>query len=134
MKFKAKVDLWFHAVCVLMLAFTIFTVFLVFFGKYLLLNIIISVFCLALSGLLLVPMWLNTSYTFAETSLIIKSGLVTRNIPYKNIHSIKESKSAIASSALSIDRIEIAYNKFDIVVIAPKNKQEFMIQLEERTN
>ena len=133
MKFKAKVDLWFHAVCVVMLAFTIFTVFLIFFGKYIILNIILSVFCLALSGLLLIPMWLNTSYFFAETSLIIKSGLITRKIPYKNINSIKESKSAMASSALSMDRIEIAYNKFDIIVIAPKNKHEFIKQLEERT-
>jgi hypothetical protein len=35
----------------------------------------------------------------------------------------------MSSPALSLDRIEIFYNKFDSVIISPKNKADFVAEL-----
>ena len=76
----------------------------------------------------------TTQYTIHSNSkkLIIKSGfLVQKSIEIENIKEIKKSKSWISSPALSVDRIEIFYNKYDSILISPKNKEEFIQQLQQ---
>jgi hypothetical protein len=60
-----------------------------------------ALFCVVLVSLIVGPMILNTNYT-----------INTDNTP-----------------ALSMDRIEIFYNKFDSVIVSPESKLEFIAEL-----
>ena len=136
MIFKSKMDLWWYAILLSMLACIIFSIYLFLFGKFIILNIIFGIFTFAPTGLIVIPMWLNTNYTLAETSLIIRYGLWRVEIPYKNIKSINESRSLLTANALglSMDKIEIKYykNYNDIVLISPQNKEEFIKIIKEK--
>lgn len=75
----------------------------------------------------------TTEYTIDTNAkiLIVKSGfLVHKSIDILKIKEIKKSKSWISSPALSIDRIEITYNKFDSILISPKNREQFINELQ----
>ncbi len=47
------------------------------------------------------------------------------------ISRIRKTKSLISSPAWSLDRIEIFYNKYDSVIISPKNRKEFIQDLQK---
>lgn len=36
----------------------------------------------------------------------------------------------LSSPALSLDRLEVFYNKFDSVIISPQNKEDFIVALQ----
>lgn len=76
---------------------------------------------------------LSTVYTINNNSkkLVVKSGYFYRKIDIEHIKTIKKSKSWISSPALSIDRIEISYNKYDSVLISPKNREQFIQELQQ---
>ncbi|MFC3199468.1 PH domain-containing protein [Parapedobacter deserti] len=42
---------------------------------------------------------------------------------------IEETRTLISAPAPSLDRLEIFYNKFDSIVISPKDKQGFIADL-----
>jgi hypothetical protein len=49
-----------------------------------------------------------------------------------DIHSVRKiykTHNPLSSPALSLDRIAIVYNKYDEVLISPKNKKEFIEEL-----
>ena len=46
------------------------------------------------------------------------------NIDIKSIRKIIETYNPLSSPAASIDRLEIFYNKFDSILISPKDKKE----------
>ncbi len=49
-----------------------------------------------------------------------------------DIHSVRKiykTHNPLSSPALSLDRIAIVYNKFDEILISPKNKKEFIEEL-----
>jgi len=75
-------------------------------------------------------MYFFTYYTFENSFLHIRCGLMINiKINYKNIVSVKDSKSLISSPALSMDRIEIKYyeNSYhNFLIISPERKQEFI--------
>jgi hypothetical protein len=48
------------------------------------------------------------------------------NIDIHQIKRIEETNSPLSSPAASFDRIEITYNKFDSVIISPKEKLGFI--------
>jgi hypothetical protein len=71
-----------------------------------------------------------TYYTIDESSLIIKSGLFSKiKIDIATIRKIRETNSLLTSPALSADRIEIKYKKYDWIMISPKNKFDFIQDL-----
>lgn len=74
----------------------------------------------------------NTFYRITENELIVKSGFIVNiNIPVDNIKSIKPSKSILSSPALSLDRLEVSYGKYDSVLISPKDRDSFLAELKE---
>jgi general stress protein CsbA len=87
---------------------------------------------LTVIGAVVLPMYFNTNYTInADGSVHIKCGLFFNTlIPAGAIKKIKPTKTIFSAPALSIDRIEIFYNKFDSVVISPENKAEFIALLQ----
>ncbi|WP_410880584.1 PH domain-containing protein [Myroides sp. DW712] len=67
-----------------------------------------------------------------QGTLYIQGGfLVREKIALNNIRKITESNSVLSAPALSIDRLEIHYNKYDSQLISPKNKKEFIAHIQE---
>lgn len=74
----------------------------------------------------------NTHYTITGQELIIKSGLLYhRTIDIGSIRKLSKSDSVQSSPAASFDRIEIAFNKSDEVLISPENRADFVKRLIE---
>lgn len=75
----------------------------------------------------------TTKYSIQDNILGIKSGfLVNKNIPIKSITKIEDTTSILSSPAASITgRIEIRYNKYDIVIVSPKDKLGFVSHLQQ---
>lgn len=70
---------------------------------------------------------LTTRYSISGQQLWIKSGLFySKSIPIESIHTIIETRNPISAPALSLDRLELVYNKYDSVLISPKDKIDFI--------
>jgi len=64
--------------------------------------------------------------------LRIKSGIfVNKLVPIDTIHKITETDSLESSPANSLDRLELRYNKFERIIISPKDKINFIKKLTE---
>lgn len=77
---------------------------------------------------------LTTTYIINTHSkqLVVQVGfIVHKTIPIEKIKTIRKSKSWISSPALSLDRIEINYNKFDSILISPKKREQFIQELKQ---
>ena len=70
---------------------------------------------------------LSTHYIVKDGNLKIKSGFIYNlNIQISTIRKINESNSVLSAPASSLDRLEIIYNKYDSVLISPKEKAAFI--------
>ena len=84
-----------------------------------LIMLLVTAFCMQL--------FLSTYYVFNGDQLSIRSGMLNRKkIAIASIRQINATGNPIGSLALSTDRLEIFYNKFDSVVISPKDKSKFI--------
>ena len=90
-----------------------------------------ALFCTVLVLLIVAPMILNTNYTIsADNTLRVRCGFfVNLLIEIDKVRKIEFTRSVLSSPALSMDRIEIFYNKFDSVIVSPENKLEFIAEL-----
>lgn len=69
----------------------------------------------------------NTTYIIEDKTLRIKCGfLYNKKIDIERIKRVEESRSPLSSPAPSLDRLEIIYNKFDSILISPKDKGGFI--------
>ncbi len=67
------------------------------------------------------------SYTVHDNILVINSGLfLYRKIEVERIRKIQSSRSWQSGPASSLDRIEVFYDKFESVMVSPKDKQQFI--------
>ena len=74
----------------------------------------------------------TTHYTIDGKNLIVKSGfLFNKTIAISSIKKITETNSLLSAPAMSFDRLEISYGKFDDIIISPKEKQVFIAHLLE---
>ncbi|WP_157981358.1 PH domain-containing protein [Aliidiomarina sanyensis] len=80
------------------------------------------------------PLWLlaSTNYTLSDSKLFVKCGPFKRDIPIAQITSIKATSSPLSSAALSTDRLQIDYGRGQSIMISPKDKEEFLRDLETR--
>ena len=69
---------------------------------------------------------LKTYYFVDNGKLIIKCGFFTSKVDINSIRKISETRDLISSPALSVDRLEIMYNKFDTILVSPKDKIGFI--------
>lgn len=83
-----------------------------------------------ISGILTISLflwfWFGTSYKVDEEELKIKSGPFRYKVNIEDIKSLKASKTLLAGPALSIDRIKILHKKYDVTIVSPKDKLEFI--------
>lgn len=123
--FKAKVSYGLLIPIILLMAFQIAWLLMAYvqltFGAY----IIIGVLVMAIIFTLL--LFLKTEYSIYGDVLLIKSGLVFKTeININTIRTIRKSRNLLASPAPSLDRLEIAYGKFDSILISPLKKEDFV--------
>jgi len=80
------------------------------------------------------PVWLfiNTSYTLTDSSLLVRSGPFRWTVPVAEITKVMPTNSVLSSPALSLDRLRIEYSRGKVVMISPKLKEEFLQDLNAR--
>ncbi|KYC98189.1 PH domain-containing protein [Heyndrickxia sporothermodurans] len=77
-------------------------------------------------------LWMNTYYEINNGKLKIIAGpFKYAIIDINEIKTIESTKNIISSPALSMDRIEIQYNKWHTIIISPKNQAEFIYELKQ---
>ncbi|RFZ94720.1 hypothetical protein D0C36_04050 [Mucilaginibacter conchicola] len=94
-------------------------------GKYL-----PAIICLVVVLGLTLPMLLNTKYTISNNNLNVRCGfMININVDIAAITKIEHTRSPLSAPALSLDRLEIFYNKFDSVMISPQDSDNFIAEL-----
>ncbi len=73
----------------------------------------------------------STVYTITDSgTLKVKCGfLYNKRFDINKIRSIAKTGNLISSPAPSLDRIELTYGKFDLIIISPKDKMGFAREL-----
>ena len=85
-----------------------------------------------LLGIFITHLFATTRYEIDEIDLKVKCGFFyNRIIPLSSITQVKETRNPISSPATSLDRLFIRYNKYDSIIISPKDKQAFIIHLKQ---
>ena len=140
MKFKSKVDLWYHIVHVLTAALVLWLV-IIFASNG---NMAVGVLALALFLCeIYISLLLGSAYyTLEEAGLLIKSGPGRKlRVAYADIQSVAETRKVLPFSVLSRDAVEVRYysggsRNLDgiekVIVISPEKKREFLERLEEK--
>ncbi|UTE72138.1 PH domain-containing protein [Rossellomorea marisflavi] len=77
-------------------------------------------------------MMITTYYLIEEETLVIRFGPFKKSVPLASITSIRKTRNPMSSPALSLKRIEILYNRYDMVLISPKDRDAFIQVLSER--
>jgi hypothetical protein len=76
--------------------------------------------------------FITTYYEIGNGVLKVKSGfLLNRSIQIKSITKIEATKNPISAPATSLDRLEVFYNKYESVIISPKEKRAFIAHLKQ---
>jgi len=118
-KFKSKISIG----LVLFLAIILGGMFikLLYDGTW---SVSVLIFC---QILFIAHLFLTTFYIVENEKLHVKSGfLINILIDIQQIKKISETNTIMSAPAVSFDRLEILYNKFDTVVISPKEKMQFI--------
>ena len=123
MRYKTKVDWWLGLLMsgsgLMMLSFMI-----------LIREPVAWVGGLMLAAIVLGLTWPCT-YTLAEHSLQIQSGLVRWTVPYSEISRVNPTRNPIGSPAWSLDRLMIHYGS-KVVMVSPVRRDEFLSELMSR--
>jgi hypothetical protein len=118
-KFKSKIDLWFVLLLGLLFGAILFR--LAFDKNWI--GFIFIFFVIVFISY----MFLTTFYSIENNIVRIRCGIFFNlSIDIQNIKRISDSYNIISSPALSFDRLEILYNKFDTILISPKEKKRFI--------
>ena len=80
------------------------------------------------------PVWvvLSTSYTLGRTQLKVRCGPFRWTIPLAEIRDVRPTRNPVSSPAPSLDRLRIDYGERRSVMISPRDKEDFLRELEAR--
>ncbi|MCL2454034.1 MAG: PH domain-containing protein [Micrococcales bacterium] len=146
MRFKTKIDWWFHPVALVCLGMPI--AFAVapegFWGPRTHSDVAADILVWVVLGVLLVlglllafSVYVDGYYELEDEQLRIRFGpLMNKRIPYRDITGMTQARNPLAGPAASLDRVAIEYSVGivrEIVLISPRGKQEFMRELSRRT-
>lgn len=89
-----------------------------------------GVMVVSATGAFVLHMFATTYYTISGDTLRIKSGfLINTVVDIGSISKITATRNMLSSPALSLDRLEIFYNKYDSIMVSPHDKAGFVEQL-----
>lgn len=133
-KVPSRIDWWMHAT-VWLVTVVMVGLFVMMFGDTevsLFFNGVFAVIIFA-TILFLFSIYLATYYVLEDEYIFIRSGPLKKIIRYESIKSVKLSRNALSSMALSSNRIEIReYDKSYMkgtTLISPVNREEFFVEL-----
>ncbi|CAH0994930.1 hypothetical protein EMA8858_01045 [Emticicia aquatica] len=87
----------------------------------------IEIVILLLVIFFIIHLFVATYYIIEGNKLTIKCGFIfTQTIDILTIKKISETNNPLSSPATSLDRLEIAFGKYDSILISPKHKHEFI--------
>lgn len=121
LNFKSKKDIW--------LSVLIWGVIIIMFFMMITEQNLVMFIAGILNNALLLWLWFGTSYKIDDENLIVKNGPFKSTIDIKSIKKLRATKTLLAGPALSIDRIEIQYKRYDSVIVSPKEKNKFIESL-----
>ncbi len=77
------------------------------------------------------PFWIlvSTSYELASGTLQVRCGPLRIRVPLSEITRITPSRSPLSSPALSLDRLRIEYGQGKSLMISPRDKEQFLLDL-----
>jgi general stress protein CsbA len=92
-----------------------------------------AVLVLAVMSAMFLPVFFNTYYAIStDGTLRVKCGMFfNTKLAISSITKVENTRTVLSAPALSTDRIEIFYNKFDSVVISPEDKAAFVAELQK---
>jgi hypothetical protein len=122
LNFPSKRDIWY----LLVFGILIFLVIIGILEMNFTTSEFIDIIVLTLSAVLLLWIWFGTGYKIENHQLKIKFGPIRSIIEINDIKKINKVKSPFTAPALSIDRLEILYGKYDVISISPKNEHKFI--------
>jgi len=125
-RYPSKVDLWLGAVLVGVVALTL-CVGVMGYREEGYLALLPLALVAAIFGGLVLPV----EYVMEADRLVVRSGLIRYRIPYDKIQSARLTRNPLSSPALSIDRIDIRYGRFG-VLISPPDREAFLQDLSGR--
>ena len=131
MRFASKINVWLLAVLAISVAgcaFAIWTVGMQRSAVGLVALVLIAVFSCVL------PLWmvLGTHYEFTASDLHIQSGPFRWRVPLEQVRAASRSRSVLSAPALSLDRLRISYGRAGSILISPRNKLQFLEELQRR--
>lgn len=86
--------------------------------------LLVLAFCLTIQG--------RNDLTLGEDHLLIRFGPLTHRIPYLNIKSLTPTKSPLASTACSLDRLALELRDGGLYYVSARDNDRFMQELEAR--
>lgn len=124
-KHTSKIDYWIIGLSLLIFGIPVYR--LIFQKGWLGAGVMFGIF-IGIVGLLK-----SVEYRIGNEQLILKSILMRKAINIQSVRKITKATSIILNSvfATSYDRLEIFYNKYDSVMVSPKNKEAFIKDLLE---
>ena len=88
---------------------------------------------MATVGILLVPviafviwMYRTTDYRIDGNIMHVRSGPLTWTVDLTSVRRLRATRSFMSAPALSLDRIELEYGRFDTLVVSPADKAGFV--------
>ena len=132
MKYRSKVDWWVHLALLPLFPATVWVIWLYFTEDSSATMLWAGVAPMILTLVLIVWIYASTYYRFDDDMLYIRCGPFRVKVAYGEITGVRQTRSPWSSMALSLDRIEIKYGSGKVVMISPKQKQDFLEQLEFR--
>ena len=122
---SSKVDSWFYFVVIGVATLPILMG--VMIGAWAISGFIIC------GGVVAFMLWLvrATKYVVTEDALIIHGGVFKKTIPLSSILSVTETRNPLSSPAFSLDRLKVEFGEGKSILISPKDKSEFMSDLEK---
>lgn len=137
MRFKTKIDFGYQLLFIASVFYFLAYAYTLYF-TFDWVNLGLGVVFFLMIAIMLLPQFFMTDYTIGEKELFIRSGLFIKvRVPIKRIDAIKPHKKGAQFIGLSSKRLMIIYKDGShalAVSISPKNKDEFLAELNKRIN
>lgn len=130
-KYRSKIDHW---LWILIMATMLVSVFAPIFTEPSIdgISLLILLISTLLPSLLIWNIYTDTHYTIFDDNrtLRVKSGfIINSRYDINKITRIRNTRTWLSSPALSIDRIEITFGRYNKIIISPLHKEAFINHL-----
>ncbi|MDT4834616.1 Bacterial PH domain protein [compost metagenome] len=130
--YRSKIDAWLIAVLAIAIVVSLFAALTVLSVRSPMAWAVAAFTAIIGTGL---PLWLlfSTHYILGNGQLVVRSGPFKWSIPAVEITSITPTSSPLSSPALSLDRLRIEYGRGKSLMISPRDKEQFVRDMEAAT-